>query len=175
MAAVRPGQPPGQAPPLDEETAELPRPGRWRRRLFRRSTVALAAVLLGVIAILAVGPRAVARQLELSFVRQPSPYTELFFVAPDELPRDFGKARTGTFQFAIRNFEGKAVEYRYVSTLQTAGGVATIGSGAATLADRQTATRAVQVPVVIPAGPFTVSVSLVGRSESIDFLGGVER
>lgn len=175
MAAVRPGQPPGQAPPLDEETAELPRPGRWRRRLFRRSTVALAAVLLGVIAILAVGPRAVARQLELSFVRQPSPYTELFFVAPDELPTNPGAAPGGTFRISIRNLEGKAVDYRYVCTLQTAGAAVTIGSGAVSLANGHTATRTVLMPVVPTAGRFEVSVSLVGRSESIDFVGGVER
>ncbi|HLL67805.1 MAG TPA: hypothetical protein VK453_19130 [Micromonosporaceae bacterium] len=157
---------------LDRYVAEHP-DARWTRVRLRSVVAAMLGFALLCGAMLAgAGNPAVARQYQLSFVRQPTPYTELFFADPEQLPTESGNAKPTEFLFVVRNREGKAVEYRYVSRIVRAGTPMEIGRGSFVLSNGQTATRAVLMPATRSGERFVVSVALVDRPEVINFIGG---
>jgi hypothetical protein len=157
-------------PESDADAAAPPPPERHRRRPAGWLRGGLAMLVLVGLVLAVAGRRTVAHQFELSFVRQPTPYTELFFAPPQPLPT--GKAKTTTFRFSVHNREGRAITYEYVSTLQTAARTVPIGHGTIVLGSDQTGTRALTMPTPRGDRRFVVSVTLVGRPESVYFVGG---
>jgi hypothetical protein len=132
-------------------------------------TSVVALVMLAVALVLGFGPGTVARQLELSFVRQPTPFTELYFADPAAVtsPGHGGS----TFTFAVHSHELREVTYRYEVTVQAAGTTTTIDTGSLTLSPGGVATRTVALPVQAGGTRFTATVRLIDRPESIDFIG----
>ena len=85
----------------------------------RRAGIAVGlAVLLLAAALAAAFPRELKHQWELSVVRQPTPYTQLYFTAPASIPSSLVAGQKNTFDFTIENDEGRAYRYTYVVTLQ---------------------------------------------------------
>src|SRR5580658_2509874 len=72
--------------------------------------IGLVTVLI-LIAAAAALSKQFRHQLALSTVRQPTPYTQLYFPHPGTLPGKLKADRKNTFQFAIVNDETRAVRY----------------------------------------------------------------
>jgi hypothetical protein len=156
---------------LEDTVAGAPRSRhRYAGRPVRAAVTAVAAlVVLSGAVVVGFGPGAVARQLELSFVRQPTSFTELYFADPTTVtgPGHGGSA----FAFAVRSHEVREVTYHYEATVRAAGTTRTFGTGTFTLAPGGEATRVVTLPPLAAGTRFTATVRLVDRPESIDFIG----
>jgi hypothetical protein len=149
---------------------------RYRRRLLVAAVCALAAVL--VVAV--VGPRNLGRQIEISFVRQPTRYAELYFEDPRQLPPASAADQPSTVRFTVRNHGVGVTRYRYVASLAVGGRTVDLAVGGRTvdlaedtlaLDDGQAQSREVTVPPVGPGMTYRVSVALTGTTDSIDFEG----
>jgi hypothetical protein len=114
----------------------------------------------------------VRHQLQLSFTRMPSPYTELYFVQiPATIISPDGESRQLSTDFVLSNHEGDTTTYGYVAQV---------------LNDIKQPIAAVTGSVLVPDGarkatPITfefpsaetwtaVEVQLTGRSEAIRYL-----
>ena len=147
-----------------------------RRRTAQMLRRVVPVLVLTACTVLMVSrPSWAVRQLELSFVRQPTPYTELFFENPDRLPTSIPEAGVAAFSFSIRNNEIRAITYEYVCEIRTAGRTAVIDRGVALVPAGAAATRSEHILSPGAGKRFVVSISLVGRSQEIDFIGGPSR
>jgi len=129
----------------------------------------LAALCVTVVGLGFAYPREIRHQLAVSFSRQPTPYTELYFTNPRTLPTFLSMSRPDSFSFTIENHEGRAHIYSYVVTMSSSQGTSTVGSGAIGVADGRASTRVVDVAPAKPSLAYTITVKLLGRSETIHF------
>ena len=106
-------------------------------------------------------------QITLAAARQPTPFTELFFNRPNSLPTSLSLSGPNVLSFSVVNHEGHATVYSYVVTLASSQGTSTVDQGQIALKDNGAATRLVDVRPTLAATKFVVTVSLLGRSESI--------
>jgi hypothetical protein len=148
---------------------------RWKKHATGPGALIASTALVGALTVGLIGPDVVKEQLELSFVRQPTPYTELYFARPEALPTAVALKAGSQFVFEIHNLEGDAMAYEYVTTRRTVAGVKSFGRGSLEVAAGRRAQKLVRVPPNTAPGPFVVSVALVGRPESIDFVGRVTK
>jgi hypothetical protein len=149
----------------DVVTPACPKVVRPKRTFFPgpRSLLAIAAVLLISLSASPVG----GQQLRLSLVHLPSPYTELFFVDATGLPLEMTPDSTELVLFVIRNHEGKAINYSYVTRVDGPGGLAT-REDRVTIASGSEATEIVQEGVTRP-GEYIVTISLIGKPQTLQF------
>lgn len=129
----------------------------------------LAALCVTVVGLGFAYPREIPHQLAISFSRQPTPYTELYFTNPRTLPTFLSASRPDSFSFTIVNHEGRARIYSYVVTLSSSQGTSTVGSGTIGVEDGRASTRVVDVGPAKPSLAYTITVKLLGRSETIHF------
>jgi hypothetical protein len=129
----------------------------------------LAALCVTVVGLGFAYPREIRHQLAISFSRQPTPYTELYFTNPQTIPTFLSVSRPDSCSFTIANHEGRARTYSYVVTLSSSQGTSTVGSGTIGVEDGGAATRLVEVGPAKPGRAYTVTVKLLGRSETIHF------
>jgi hypothetical protein len=113
-----------------------------------RATRAKHALLLRVTAILLASAGSIGlaswppvrHQLEMSFKRQPQPYTELYFTAPPTATEISADQFRSNVAFGITNHEGKTTRYSYVVTFRDDGHLIGRATGTVTAAAEQTAT-----------------------------------
>jgi hypothetical protein len=142
--------------------------GIWRR--IRRTPWIGGALVIAALATVVLVSPAVRRELELSFVRQPAGFTELYFVPPRTQPV---RAADGRPQVAVRFVianRGEAEDLLYTYRVRATGPTGQI------LAERTErldvpidARREVSVLLDLPVAEhwLAVDVALLGRSEHI--------
>jgi len=113
-------------------------------------------------------------QWALSLIRQPTPYTVLFFDKPAALPTTAAIGKPITASFTVANHEGRRMDFRYVLSASSgrssrilAESTRSIPAGA-----NWTVTRTFRPKCAI--SPCRIEVSLPGHPEKIDFLVSLE-
>jgi hypothetical protein len=109
------------------------------------------------------------RQAQLSTVRQPVAYDELYFTASTALPVDVGRGVASKVTFAVRR-DGAATVVRYDVLLTDSHGTSEVGVGSVGLSPAAPAmvTERFSVPVT---GSFALEVRLVPSGPDIMFHG----
>jgi hypothetical protein len=131
--------------------------------------IGLATVLILVAAAAALS-KPFRHQLALSIVRQPTPYTQLYFPHPGTLPGKLKVDRKNTFQFAIVNDENRAVRYTYTVLLDSSKS-RRVSTATVTVSNGQTVTPSVTVVPKERKSRYQISVTLKGMNQSIHFYG----
>jgi hypothetical protein len=154
----------------------------WRSRIDsmdsgqrRHSRSATGTLLwIGVVCVVIAGicvalPHQVARQLSLSFTRQPTPFTELYFPHPRALPISLTVTHPTPFSFKVVNHEGADRVYPYVVQLISAQDSSTIAQGRLRIANDRGVTTTVDILPPHSDTEYEVRVTLPGRPEVIHF------
>ena len=152
---------------------DLLRPSRPRRaRSIRRSFIVMLS-FAGLLAVIFVAsPRQFVHQIEISVIRQPTPYTQLFFSDPGAVPSTLRLDRPNKFTFTIVNDEGRSSLYHFAVMTNTPGSPATVvANGSLRLDDRGTGTRTVAFVPKKRRHRYLITVVLDGSGLSIHFSG----
>ena len=131
--------------------------------------IGLVAILTLIAAAAAVSKQ-FRHQLALSIVRQPTPYTQLYFPHPGALPEKLKVDRENTFQFAIVNDENLAVRYTYIVLFDDSKS-RRVSTATVTVSNGQTVTPSVTVVPRERKSRYQISVTLKGMNQSIHFYG----
>lgn len=144
-----------------EAYSDQPRRRRWWPALTAVAVVAIGVSLLSP---------AARRQWALSFIRQPSHYTTLYFNEPDTLPTTAVSNRPMTVSFTVGNHERRAVNYRFVITAVGGGVKRSLAHSQKIVTAGATWRISATVRPVCPTTQCRIEVSLPGHPETIDFL-----
>jgi D-inositol-3-phosphate glycosyltransferase len=150
-----------------EYTRACPPPGqaRWRWRVL-----AGAAGLAVAISLLVPAGR---HQWALSLLRQPTPYTVLFFNRAAVLQARVTAGQPVRFGFTVSNKEGRTMRYRYVISTRPAGSGCRprlLAESARLVPAGSSWSVSVAVRPHCCNAPCRIQVSLPGHPETIDFL-----
>jgi hypothetical protein len=147
------------------------RPGRLTGARRRAAIGLLTAVCVLAAALGFAFRDTVRHQLALSFTRQPTPYTELYFDPMDQVV----EAQNGTFpspiSFVITNHEGAATRYSYTAVLTGSSGPFGSGQGDVTLPAGSSAHIQVTLDHAGYTGSYLVTISLADKPQSISLHG----
>lgn len=154
--------------------------GNHHNRLDKRTSPPnkswIAAIGLGLAAIFAIlaiaaflYPQQLKHQLAISFVRQPTPYTQLYFTNPEELPGSFNVNQKITFDFTIENDEGGTHTYTYTITLEDSRSRLVVDQQTVIIPDMSSAVLPVTVVPKDQKSRYLISVNLKGMNQSIHF------
>jgi hypothetical protein len=154
--------------PHDEFRSPCPRKARRSRRPF---IVLLSSA--GLLATLFVAsPRQFVHQIEISIIRQPTPYTQLFFSDPEAIPSRLRLDRPERFTFTIVNDEGRSSLYHFAVMMNTVGlSTTVVANGSLRLNDEGIGTRTVTFVPSKPRHRYLITVVLDRSGLSIDFYG----
>lgn len=135
-----------------------------------RLALAVVLIVIGIIGIFAICfPTQFKQQLEVSVLRQPTPYTQLFFSDPTALPQKLEVDRVSRFSFTVINNQGRSGTYRYTVTI-TGGKLQKLASqGSFTLGDSQSVTRTVGVVPTSRGTQYLIKVTLSGTPDVLQF------
>jgi hypothetical protein len=122
-------------------------------------------------ALYAASPKQFVHQIEISVIRQPTPYTQLFFSDPNAIPSRLRLDLPNRFAFTIVNDEGQSTLYRFTVLMNTAGSSATVANGSVRLDDGGTGTRTVALVPKNHGHRYLITVVLDGSGQSIHFYG----
>ena len=138
----------------------------WRPFIVMLSSAGLLAALF------VASPRQFAHQIEISVIRQPTPYTQLFFSDPGAIPSRLRLDRPDRFTFTIVNDEGQSSLYHFVVMMNTTGlSTTVVANGSLRLDDRGTGTRTFAFVPKKRRHRYLITVVLEGSSQSIHFYG----
>lgn len=139
----------------------------WRRRRYPVAAVLAALVVIAPICVAYRHP--IWQQVQLSTVRQPVAYNELYFTASTALPVHVTAEAASEVTFAVRR-DGSSTVVRYNVVLTDAQGTNQAGSGSVRLNPGPPAvvSESFRVPV---KGPFVLEVTLVPAGPDILFHG----
>lgn len=127
------------------------------------------AALIGSLAIFF--PSQFKHQIEISLVRQPTAYTELFFTHPELIPEKLHVDRRTSFEFTIANRGSTTEKYEYIVTMERGKSDSVVAEGRVSVANNQQVTRIISVEPDIRHMRYLVNVVLSGISQSIHFYG----
>lgn len=146
------------------------RPRKARR--IRRSCIVMLSSAGLLVALFAASPRQFVHQIEISVVRQPTPYTQLFFSDPSTIPGTLRLDRRNKFAFTIVNDEGQSSLYHFAVAVSTTG-VSTwvAANGSLRLDDGGIGTRTVAFVPKKRRHRYLITVVLDGSGQSIHFYG----
>ena len=133
--------------------------------------MALAAVCAVAAGLGIAFPHQIAHQIALAVIRQPTPYTELYFSDPQSLPASLSRSAPNVFGFTVVNHEGHDTVYSYAVTMASSHGTSTIAQGRIDLTNNKGATRLVDVRPTRRSTEYLITVNLLGRTEMIRFRG----
>jgi hypothetical protein len=141
------------------------------RRIRRPFVVMLSSA--GMLAALFVAsPQQFVHQIEISVIRQPTPYTQLFFGDPSAIPSRLRLDLPNKFTFTIVNDEGRSSLYHFTVMMDTVGlSTAVVANGSLRLRDEGIATRTVAVVPKKHRHRYLITVVLDGTGLSIHFYG----
>lgn len=136
----------------------------------------MVLILVGILGIFAiVFPAQFKHQLEISVVRQPTPYTQLFFSNPATLPKKLMVGRVNEFSFTVVNDEGHSQTYHYTVTVTGPKSRKIASEGSLTLNDRQSTSQTVGVKTASRGSQYLIEVALTGTSDLIQFYGNTPK
>ena len=153
---------------LDNQAPAQHQPKSQRGRLA--ILIALSVIMLTA-GLFAMFPRQFIHQLKISTIRQPVPYTQLFFSNLATLPDRLHVNRRDIFSFTVINDEGRSQIYRYSVTMTTSGSHSLVGRGSLNISDQQTVTRAVAFISTSKDSRYLITVTLNKTGQSIHFYG----
>ena len=116
-------------------------------------------------------PKQALYQLKISVIRQPVPYTQLFFSNPAKIPSRLHAKRRNGFSFTLVNNEGRVQIYRYQVTMSTSRSQTIVSDGSLSIADEERVTRSVSVIPKFRKSRYLITVTLIGTGQSIHFYG----
>jgi len=158
----------GLRSPHDQLRSSRPRKARWIRRPF---VVTLSSAGL-LAALFAASPQQFAHQVEISVIRQPTPYTQLFFSDPRAIPSRLRLDLPNRFTFTIVNDEGRSSFYHFAVVMDTIGlSTAVVANGSLRLDDKGTGTRTITLVPKNRRHRYLITVVLDGSGQSIHFYG----
>lgn len=134
------------------------------------AVIALCFITL-IAGLYAAFPDQFKRQVELSLIRQPTPYTQLFFSHPEALPAKLHIGKSNRFTFTIINDEGTSESFKYSVVVSTAKSVNVSRRGSVTIHNGSTASRAVAVVPRSRKSRYLITVILDASGQSIHFYG----
>jgi hypothetical protein len=111
------------------------------------------------------------RQLEISIVRQPTPYTQLYFARPGTLPGKLKVDQKNIFDFTIVNDEGRKYSYTYTVTLADSRSHSVVTKDTVTIDNGGSVTRPATLVPKDRKAKYRVTVALGGLNQSIYFYG----
>jgi hypothetical protein len=106
---------------------------------------------------------------DLGLLDRDERFTELYFPDRRALPAAVAPGAPIAFDIALRNREGGPTSYRWKAVVTTGGTDVDLARGRARIDDGEVRRVPVDGPAPEPAGPAVVRVTLVGRTETIDF------
>lgn len=145
------------------------------RRSFRKKAPLSAFIVMGIIGILIIIGVAAAswkqfrHQLALSIVRQPTPYTQLYFDHPVTLSDNLKVDAKNTFEFTIENDENRTYRYTYSVTLDDSRSHLVVTTQTVTIDNGVSVTRPVTVVPKDRKSKYLISITLEGMNQSIHF------
>jgi hypothetical protein len=144
---------------------------RKTRRIRRPFIVILSSV--GLLAALFVSsPQQFVHQIEISVIRQPTPYTQLFFRDPGAIPSSLRLDRPNKFTFAVVNDEGQSSLYHFTVRVNAVGSSTTVVErGSLRLDNGGTGRRTVAFVPKKRGHRYLITVVLDGSGLSIHFYG----
>jgi hypothetical protein len=151
--------------------------GEADRRVLRKRKKLWPAIGVGITGLLAIlgtavlFPQQFKHQLEISFVRQPTPYTQLYFTNPSTLPVNLLVDQGNAFEFTIKNDEGRAYRYTYTVTADDSRSHLVVSTQTVTVGDGDSTTRVVTVTPRDAKSRYLISITLDGMNQSIRFHG----
>ena len=146
--------------------------GRGRGSQARRWWPTLTILILVGVGLSLLVP-AGRHQWALSIIRQPTPYTALYFDHPSSLPTDVPNDQRVSFTFSIANHEGHSLDYRYSVDVSPSPSRIPPATGTAVVASGRSRSIATAPEVACSASPCQVRVTLPDQGRSIDFLVSV--
>ena len=108
-------------------------------------------------------------QWALSLIRQPTPYTSLFFTKPAALPAAVSWDAPVPVSFSIQNNQGRPTAYRYVITDSAANQTQQLAEAKRTVRSGATWTVSIVLHPDCAATPCRFDIALPGHPETIDF------
>lgn len=127
---------------------------------------ALAALAIGASLLLPAG----RHQWALSLIRQPTPYTVLFFNKPAALPTTVAINQPITVSFTVGNYEGRLMDFRYVLSASSVRSSHILGESTRSIAAGAMWTVTRTLRPRCDTSPCRIEISLPGHPETIDFL-----
>lgn len=125
-------------------------------------------VIIGVVAALS---KQFRHQLNLSIVRQSTPYTQLYFAHPATLSGVLKADEKNTFDFIIENDENRPYRYMYTVTLDDSRSHLVVSTEKVTIDNGKSVTRLVTVVPKDRKSKYLISITLEGMDQSIHFYG----
>jgi hypothetical protein len=158
-----------ESPPKDTDVHLKPAARRSpRRRIAAGALVAFVGLVAGVAVIF---PEQFKHQIEISIVRQPTPYTQLFFSNPTSLPTTLDVTRSTYFEFTVVNDQGHAMLYRYSVKLAYARRSTLVAKGSLWVGNNQSIKRAITIDPRVHKARYLITVELSNVGQSIHFYG----
>jgi hypothetical protein len=166
---------------IDQDSlVDLPRTPDARRsqinsRTVRKKTSLPLYIGVGLIvfilvaAVAAVSSKSLRHQIALSIVRQPTPYTQLYFSHAGALPVRFKIGQKNSFDFTIVNNESRAYRYTYTVTLDDSRSHSVVSIETVTIDDGGEVTRPVTLVPKDHKANYLVTIALEGMNQSIHF------
>jgi hypothetical protein len=135
-----------------------------------RIAAAVVLILIGILGLFAIFfPTQFKHQLDISVLRQPTSYTQLFFGDPAALPKKLEVDSVNKFSFTVINNQGHSAIYHYTVTITGAKVQKVAGQGSFTLGDSRSITRTVGVVPTARGIQYLVKVTLSGTADFIQF------
>jgi hypothetical protein len=134
----------------------------------------IGAGVIGIILIISITAmlsKQFRHQLELSIVRQPTPYTQLYFTSPATLSHALKVDKENTFDFTIGNEENRTYRYTYTVTLDDSQSHLIVGTETVTIGNGESVTLPVNVVPRDSKSRYLISIALEGMNQSIHFYG----
>jgi hypothetical protein len=156
-------------PATDQNHGFEPTPRKKTTRLLLVAVTVSCVAIIGALAI--AFPSGFVHQVEISIVKQPTSYTQLFFSNPSALPGKMAIDQENKFTFTIINDENRSETYEYIVTMRVSGSVAIIRRGSAKIINGESASFTVDVRPRARRSRYQITVALVGTGQSIHFYG----
>lgn len=154
--------------PHDQLRSSRPRKARRIRRPF----IVMLSFAGLLAALFVASPQQFVHQIEISVIRQPTPYTQLFFNDPNAIPSRLRLDRPNRFTFTIVNDEGQSSLYHFTVMMSTArSSITVVANGSLRLDDEGIGTRTVAFVPKKRRHRYLIYVVLAGSGLSIHFHG----
>ena len=156
------------------EPIEITNTSTPRRPKEKRGRAVVVVVLCSVALIAGLFtafPKQFMHQIEISLIRQPTPYTQLFFSHPTALQARLHVDRPNKFAFTIINDEGRSELFNYSVMVSTAKSVNVTRRGSLTIRNGGSVTRLVAVVPRSRKSRYLITVVLDANGQSIHFYG----
>ena len=163
-----------QTQSLDQRHSTETRKPAKKARGWKLGAIIAVSCLVPLGALAAAFPKQFLHQVEISTVRQPTPYTELYFAHASDLPSRLRLGRENAFAFTIVNNTGRTAPYAYTVTMSGGGSSVIVRSGSVSIPDGRGATRTAGVEPTRRASRYLITVALSGTNgtnQSIHFYG----